>query len=114
MATFKMVKRTTSRSNRKGPSGATGGITTLPHTRNDPSKIKPANAFASGSGKAAVGTFADQVTRVAANAPAHGQDHAGKKALVNSGSIMGTHTTGKGRIGNLGKFAYGAKNIGGG
>jgi hypothetical protein len=72
MATFKHSKL--------GPSGSTGGISTnaLPTARHkQPSPGKRIPATGGGKGKPAVGTFANQVAKVASNQSARGQSRVG-------------------------------------
>jgi len=115
MASFKFIAA----SNRKGPAGSTGGIRSgdLPGSggakRNVDGGIKSRHAGVTSSGtqiKSAVGSLAQQATRVASSYAAKGQPRgfAGDKR-ENKGYVMGTGTTGKGKLPS--GSAFGTQNL---
>lgn len=116
MVTFTMVKKS-------GTAGKTGGISGLPKSNksaktNVDGGIGSRHKGTTTPGKAAVGTFSQQVARVAANAAANGQTRnsgvkANSGAIQRSGGGDGGNAPGKhGSVPNANQFnAFKAANV---
>lgn len=97
MATFKMIAK-------QGVSGSSGGIRNkdLPSSRggklNSDGGIASRHAGPTTRGKAAVGTFGQQVARVSASSPVRGQvTSSGGKFRTNTAGVQHSGTTGRGK-----------------